>query len=150
MRYAFSIVIVFLFLCMPQGGTSAYSGSQPVLIDADELETFFDGLIPAEMDAFHVPGGVVSFVQEGRPVFAKGYGYADVAMQKPVVAESTMFRLASISKLFVWTAVMQLVEQEKLDLNSDVNVYLTDFKIPATYSEPITLLDLMNHTPGFE
>jgi CubicO group peptidase (beta-lactamase class C family) len=150
MRYSFSIAIVFLFLCMPQGGASAYSGSRPVPIDAKELETFFDGLIPAEMDAFYIPGGVVSVVQEDRLVFAKGYGYADVAMQKPVVAESTMFRLASISKLFVWTAVMQLVEQGKLDLNADINIYLNDFKIPTTYPAPITLLDLMNHTAGFE
>jgi CubicO group peptidase (beta-lactamase class C family) len=150
MRNAFSIAIVFFVLCMPQGVTSAYSGSQPVPIDADELETFFDGLIPAEMDAFHLPGGVVSIVQNDTQVLAKGYGYADVAMQKPVIAESTMFRLASISKLFVWTAVMQLVEQDKLDLNADVNIYLNDFKIPTTYPAPITLLDLMNHTAGFE
>ena len=150
MRSVFSIVLVFIFLWMPTRVASAYSDSQPNAMEAEELETFLDGLMPAQMNAFHVPGGAISIVQDGRLLFAKGYGYADVALRKPVVAESTIFRLASISKLFVWTAVMQLVEQEKLDLNSDINLYLTDFKIPATYSEPITLLDLMNHTPGFE
>ena len=60
-----------------------------------------------------------------------------------------LFRPGSISKLFTWTAVMQLVEQGKLELDRDVNEYL-DFKIPAKFGKPITLRDLMTHTPGFE
>jgi CubicO group peptidase (beta-lactamase class C family) len=71
-------------------------------------------------------------------------------MRKPVVAEETLFRPGSVSKLFVWTAVMQLLEQGKLDLNADVNTYLKKFQIPATFPEPITLAHLMEHTPGFE
>ncbi|HCS48978.1 MAG TPA: hypothetical protein DIW61_12275, partial [Candidatus Aminicenantes bacterium] len=51
----------------------------------------------------------------------------------------TLFRIASISKLFTWTAVMQLVEQGKLDLNTDVNTYLKDVQIPPTFPQPITL-----------
>ncbi len=53
------------------------------------------------------------------------------------------------SKLFTWTAVMQLVEQGKLDLDRDVNTYL-DFKIPDAYGQPITLKNILTHTPGFE
>src|SRR6185437_11754901 len=60
------------------------------------------------------------------------------------------FRIGSTSKLFTWTAVMQLVQQGKLDLDKDVNTYLTDFKIPATYAKPVTLRSLMTHSPGFE
>jgi CubicO group peptidase (beta-lactamase class C family) len=55
-----------------------------------------------------------------------------------------------VSKLFTWTAAMQAVEQGLLDLNADVNDYLTDFKVPDTHSDPITLAHLMTHTPGFE
>ena len=150
MRNILSIATIFISLCIPHAGASAYSEPTPLSIDAGDLESFFDGWMPAQMNAFHIPGGAVSVVQEGRLLFAKGYGYANVVLRKPVVAESTLFRLASVSKLFVWTAVMQLVEQGKLDLNADINVYLQDFQIPAAYSEPITLLDLMNHTPGFE
>jgi len=62
---------------------------------------------------------------------------------------TTLFRVGSVSKLFTWTAVMQLVEEGKLDLDTDVNEYL-DFPIPATYPEPITLRNIMTHTPGFE
>src|SRR5258708_18767543 len=61
-----------------------------------------------------------------------------------------MFRIASITKLFTWTAVMQLMEEGKLDLNADVNTYLKDLKIPATFEQPITLKHLLTHTPGFE
>ena len=61
-----------------------------------------------------------------------------------------MFRIGSVSKLFTWTAVMQLVEQGKLDLDADVNTYLKEFKIPQTYPQPVTLKHLMTHTAGFE
>lgn len=150
MRSILSIAMVLISFWTPRADVAASSDSQQLVIEPAELEGFFDGLIPSQMNAFHVPGGAVAVVQDGRLLFEEGYGYADVAMQKPVVAESTLFRLASVSKLFTWTAVMQLVEQEKLDPNADINIYLKDFQIPATYSEPITLLDLMNHTAGFE
>jgi CubicO group peptidase (beta-lactamase class C family) len=64
-------------------------------------------------------------------------------------AERTLVRPGSTSKLFTWTAVMQLVEQGKLDLNADVNRYL-DFKVPEPFGRPITLNDLMTHRAGFE
>lgn len=150
MRNILSIAMVLMSLIMPRSGAAAYSTPRAPAHDPAELEAFFDELISAQMNTFHVPGGAVAVVQDGKLLLAKGYGYADVAQRKPVVAESTLFRLASTSKLFVWTAVMQLVEQGKLDLNTDINMYLTDFKIPDAQSEPITLLDLMNHTAGFE
>ena len=63
--------------------------------------------------------------------------------------DCTLFRPGSVSKLFTWTAVMQLVEQGKLDLDADVNKYL-DFKIPTRDGKPITLRNIMTHTAGFE
>lgn len=118
--------------------------------DPFEVEAFLDGVMAATLDAYHIAGGTVSVVRDGRLLFAKGYGYADVEQRTRVGAERTLFRIGSISKVFVWTAVMQLVEQGKLDLNADVNTYLTDFKIPATYPQPVTLASLMTHSPGFE
>jgi len=91
----------------------------------------------------------VLVVKDGKVLFAKGYGYSDVEKKTPVSVDSTLFRPGSISKLFTWTAVMQLVEQGKIDLDKDVNTYL-DFKIPATFPKPITMRNLMTHTPGFE
>src|SRR4029434_7469530 len=94
-------------------------------------------------------GAVVSVVKDGQVLFQKGYGYADVEEKKPVLPDQTLFRSGSISKLFTATAVMQLVEQGKLDLDRDVNDYL-DFPIPKTYPEPVTLRRLLTHTAGFE
>jgi len=71
------------------------------------------------------------------------------AARKPVDPDTTLFRPGSISKLFTWTAVMQLVEAGKLDLDADVNRYL-DFRIPPRDGQPVTLRELMTHTPGFE
>jgi len=118
--------------------------------DPVELGSFMDGMIRAQMKAYGIAGATVAVVKNGSLLFAKGYGYADVKEKKPVQAGRTLFRIGSISKLFVWTAVMQLVEQGKLDLNKDINTYLSDFKIPGTYDQPITLTHLMTHTPGFE
>jgi CubicO group peptidase (beta-lactamase class C family) len=117
--------------------------------DPAQLETFLDGVMAAHLKAHHVPGAVVAVVKDGALFFAKGYGYADLEEGIRVDVERTLFRPGSVSKLFTWTAVMQLVEDGRLSLDTDVNEYL-DFEIPATYPQPITLAHLMTHTPGFE
>ena len=117
--------------------------------DRAELEAFLDGVMVANLGDKHVAGATVAVVKDGALFFAKGYGLADVKRRIPVSGERSLFRIGSISKLFTWTAVMQLVEQGKLDLDTDVNRYL-DFKIPDTYPQPITLRHIMTHTPGFE
>jgi CubicO group peptidase (beta-lactamase class C family) len=120
----------------------------PTLTKAD-FETSLDALIPSQLQNRDIAGAVVSVVKDGQVLFAKGYGYADVEAKKPVLADQTLFRPGSISKLFTATAVMQLVEQGKLDLDRDINDYL-DFAIPKTYPEPVTLRRLLTHTAGFE
>jgi CubicO group peptidase (beta-lactamase class C family) len=127
----------------------ASPGTVRGLRDRAELAAFLDGVMAANLRDVHVAGATVAVVKDGALFFAKGYGYADVARRAPVDAERTLFRIGSTSKLFTWTAVMQLVEQGKLDLDADVNRYL-DFAIPATYPQPITLRHVMTHTPGFE
>jgi CubicO group peptidase (beta-lactamase class C family) len=124
------------------------SDTRPALTDKD-LSTFFDGLLPFALQRGDVAGAVISVVKDGKVVFAKGYGYADLKTLAVPSPETTLFRPGSTSKLFAWTAVMQLVEQGKLDLDRDVNGYL-DFTLPPLDGKPITLRDLMTHTPGFE
>ena len=114
-----------------------------------DVEAFLDALIPAQLQNRDIAGAVVAVVKDGQTLLSKGYGYADFAAKKPVVADKTLFRPGSISKVFTTTAVMQLVEQGKLDLDRDVNDYL-DFAIPKTYPEPITLRRILTHTAGFE
>jgi CubicO group peptidase (beta-lactamase class C family) len=114
-----------------------------------DVEAFLDGIVPMQLHREDIAGAVVVIVKDGTVFFSKGYGYADVKTRKPVSADSTLFRPGSISKTFTWTAVMQLVEQGKIDLDADVNNYL-DFSIPHTFGRPVTMRDLMTHTPGFE
>ena len=114
-----------------------------------DLEAWLDGYMPFALARTDIAGAVVVVVKDGQVLVQKGYGYSDVARRTPVSADSTLFRPGSVSKLFTWTAVMQMVEQGKLDLDRDVNTYL-DFKIPPREGRPVTLRNLMTHTGGFE
>lgn len=118
-------------------------------LTAADVEAFLNGIMPLQLAREDIAGATIAIVKDGKLLFARGYGYADVKAKKPVVAEETLFRTGSVGKLFTWTAVMQLVEQGKLDLNRDVNEYL-DFKIPDAFGKPITLTNILSHTPGFE
>jgi len=118
--------------------------------DPAEMESFLDAFITAQLAQYEIPGAAVAVVRDGELFFAKGYGVTDSRSQRPVQADRTLFHAGSVTKLFTWTAVMQLVEQGRLDLHTDVNAYLTDFQIPATFSEPVTLHHLLTHTAGFE
>src|SRR5215208_5127233 len=117
--------------------------------DPAEMKAFLDKLLGREMEKHHIAGAAVSVVKDDKLFFAKGYGDADLENKIPVDSEQTNFRIGSLAKLFTWTAVMQLAEQGKLDLDEDINTYL-DFRIPDTYPQPITLKHLMSHTAGFE
>ena len=132
----------------PKPSEQKPASSAPELT-ATDLEAFLDGLMPAQLEREDIAGAVVAVVKDGKVLFAKGYGFSDVARKKPVSPTETLFRPGSISKLFTWTAVMQLVEQGKLDLDRDVNDYL-EFKIPPAFGKPITLRNMLTHTPGFE
>src|SRR6266496_967475 len=118
-------------------------------LNASDIAAFLDGILPAQLQREDIAGATIAIVRDGKILFAKGYGYADVEKKRPVSPEETLFRPGSVSKLFTWTAVMQLFEQGRLDLDRDVNDYL-DFKIPEAYGKPITLKNLLTHTPGFE
>jgi CubicO group peptidase (beta-lactamase class C family) len=129
------------------GAAPAAVTTRPALTTAD-VAAFLDGFLPYAIRSGDIAGASVSVVATGRILFAKGYGFADMRTRRPVLADRTVFRPASISKTFTWTAVMQLVQAGKLDLDRDVNDYL-DFRIPEKLG-PITLRNLMTHTPGFE
>ena len=127
--------------------TAATPGT-PTLTDTD-LNAWLDGFMPIAIARGDIPGAVVVVVKDGQVLSERGYGYSNLDKKTKVDPKSTLFRPGSISKLFTWTALMQQVEQGKVDLNADVNKYI-DFKIPPYEGKPITVLNLMTHTPGFE
>lgn len=115
-----------------------------------DYAAFLDGVIPAQLAQHRIPGAAVVVVAGGRQVFAKGYGLADVDARIPVDPERTGFFIASTTKVWTATAVLQLVEQGRLDLHADVNRYLTDFTIRDSWpGRPVTLAHLLTHTSGF-
>src|SRR5258706_6296414 len=118
-------------------------------LEREDLEAFLDGIIPLQLERSDIAGATILVMKGGKDLLRKGYGFSDVSKKKPVDPETTMFRLASISKLFTWISVMQLAEQGKLDIDADVNKYL-DFQVAPAFGKPITLRNLMTHTGGFE
>jgi CubicO group peptidase (beta-lactamase class C family) len=120
--------------------------------DRDAVEAWLDETMADQLERHHVPGAAVVIVRDGEPFLAKGYGYADLDTRTPVVANETVFGIGSTSKLVTWTAVMQGVEEGRLNLDRDVNDYLTDspVTVPDTYPRPITLGHLGTHTAGYE
>jgi CubicO group peptidase (beta-lactamase class C family) len=167
MKFAMALAAVLLLVVaasvFPMQGAAENTTASPVLLpaaaaassngpaDPAEVEAFLDTVMPAALARYNVPGSTVAIVKDGRLVIAKGYGYTDLANRTPVDADTALFRIGSTTKLFTWTAVMQLVEAGKIDLDADVNTYLKGMKIPDTYpGRPVTMRHLMTHTAGFE
>ncbi len=149
---AAAVILLLLILMIGVNPVSAGPAADPV-----GLEAFLDGFITGQMKEHNIIGATLALVQDGEIILLKGYGYSDRESRAPVDPVKTIFRPGSTTKLITWTAVMQLVEQGILDLDTDINDYL-DFEIPAylhgsgsrAAAEPITLRHLMTHTPGFE
>jgi CubicO group peptidase (beta-lactamase class C family) len=123
------------------------SPSRPLILS--DLEAWTDGYLPFAMQREDIAGAVVVVVKDGKILFKKGYGYANVDKRIPVDPDATLFRPGSVSKLLTWTAVMQQVERGNIKLDQDINIYL-DFVIPPFNGRPITMRNLMTHTAGFQ
>lgn len=128
--------------------TSRQAASSP--IDSAELAHFVDPLISAQMEKEHIPGAVFVLVQNGRVLYQRGYGLANLATRTPVDPEKTIWRIGSISKVFTATAVVQLADRGRFKLSDEVNLYLRRFKVPPTFPEPVRFEHLLTHTAGFD
>jgi CubicO group peptidase (beta-lactamase class C family) len=138
-------ITLLLSACQPER-----EPAEPVVFDPAEMQAFADEFFPGQMEELHIPGLAFVFVQGGEVIYAQGYGSAGLETTTPVDPSSTVMRIGSVSKTFVATAVMQLVEQGQLDLHADINHYLTTFQLESEYSQPVTLAHLLTHTGGFE
>ena len=116
----------------------------------EQLTAFIDSVVYAGMEEFHIPGAIIAIVSDTSEVYYRGYGYADLENEIPVNKDSTLFRIASITKTFTATAAMQLVEAGKLDLLTDIRAYLPDEDFDFLSETPITLHQLLTHTAGFD
>ena len=144
-----AVVILTIVLLLP-ACQSDRKPAKPVVIDPVELQVFANTFFDEQMEKLHIPGASFIFVQDGEVIYASGYGYANLETASSVNPDSSVVRIGSVSKPFVATAVMQLVEQGKLDLYTDINQYLTAFQLESTFPEPVTLAHLLTHHGGFQ
>jgi CubicO group peptidase (beta-lactamase class C family) len=159
----FSLAVFVVAVCLVSscssplyaGNTKAPSKAQtttPTMppLDSASLVHLLDSLIIPGLQKYHIPGMVITLVRDSNIILAKGYGYADVERRIPFDPDNTVIRIASVSKLFTGTAVLQLVERGKLDMHEDINTYLTRFKVENGPGKTITLHHLLTHTAGFD
>jgi CubicO group peptidase (beta-lactamase class C family) len=139
------ILLAVMATCAP-----ANQAAVPVTVDPGQLEKFADEFFPRQMEELHIPGITFVVVQDGEVLLAKGYGLASLEQGTAIEPEDTVMLIGSVSKLFVATAAMQLVERGELDLHTDINNYLTTFQIEQAYHQPVTMAHLLTHTAGFE
>ncbi len=147
-------LLLFILITVPIFKNS-YVNAQDIN-NIESVRAFLDGFIHSQMEEYNVPGVTLSLVKDGAIILKEGYGFYDLHNNKNVDPDTTLFRSGSITKLFIWTAVMQLVEKGEINLNEDINNYL-DFTVPNEVigaarenTKPIKMIDLMNHTAGFE
>ena len=148
-RSALTLLIVCASFRCPNAAASPAESRRSDL-DRAAVAAFVDDFMSRKMSEFHVPGITFVMVNDGRILFSAGYGYADVDQKLRVDPANHIFNLASISKTFVATAIMQLAEQGRISLDGDVNRYLKAFRIPDEGFGPVTFHDLLTHTAGFD
>ena len=126
---------------VPSAGTAA--------LTREDLDAWLDGVVPAGLDRAGIAGAAVTVVRDGQVLTSRGFGHADTATGAPVDPDRTLFRVGSVAKVLTATAVLQLVEQGRIDLDADVRGYL-DFPLPLRFDRPVTMRHLLTHSAGFE
>lgn len=111
------------------------------------LQTELEPQIKAEIAERHLPGFAIGVVKNGKLIYAKGFGVAKLGGNTPVTSKS-LFHMASVTKTFVATAVMQLVEQGKIDLDAPLVRYLPYFRLDDERYRSITIRQMLSHTSG--
>ncbi len=144
-RCPFALCALLLLLVLPNAVRAQPKTDPPKAYEP--AVKALDQFIAREVDDKRLPALSIALVDDQKVIWARGYGFADAAKKKPATAD-TVYRVGSVSKLFTDLAVMQLVEQGKLDLDAPVTKYLPDFKPINKYDKPITLRMLMSHRSG--
>lgn len=119
-------------------------------IDAAALRIEADARFETLRQAVHIPGATLSVIYCGEVVLQRGYGFSDIARGVRVDPEQTLFRIGSVSKTFTFIALMQLVEQGRVDPDAPAQTYIKGLDLPSFGGREILVRDLFAHRPGFE
>ena len=118
-------------------------------LDPTAVENWADDFFDSMLDEHRISAGAIAVTQGDRVLLSKGYGYSDAAETIPVDAETSQFRIGSLSKTFLATAIAQLVENGDIEsLNDNVNKYLTRIQAPTFAGQEITIWDMLTHQGG--
>lgn len=120
------------------------------LINQEELSKFVDDFFSDEEVQKSAPGAVVTVVEGDQILLNKGYGFADVEKKTAVNPDETLFRVGSVTKTFTALALLQLVDEGKVDLEADIKKYFPEIKITNPFKEPVRVKHLILHNTGFE
>ncbi len=115
-----------------------------------DLSAWIDSSFTTGLDSLNIAGATIILMQGDSVLHMNGYGLADIEANTPVNHNTSIFGVASVSKTFVATAIMQLVEEGKIALDRDVNNYLTSFQLEYNFNDSITVRHLLTHTAGLE
>ncbi|MCF8243450.1 MAG: beta-lactamase family protein [Melioribacteraceae bacterium] len=147
----FKIIPAFMLsICLFFVSTFYAQSERYPKLDSLEITSFLDSIITKAIDRYNAPGAGIVIVKDSSIFFSKGYGFSDVENQLPVDPEKTLFRTASVCKTVTATVVLLARDRGLVDMNTDVNEYLSLFKVPQKFNKPITLKNLLTHTPGFD
>jgi len=136
-------VILFIVNLACNSGQANIPAREDYLEVASELRK----LINHEMADKDIPAFSIALVDSQQIVWAQGFGMADSHNNISATAE-TVYRVASVSKLFTDIAIMQLVERGELDLDTSITTYVPEFRPENPFDKPITLRQLMSHRSG--
>ena len=114
-----------------------------------EVIEFMDSIAEEHIEKKNTTGMAYAIVKDGELIAINGHGLADIDENRPF-RSNTSFRIASVTKLFTATAVMQLHSKGLIDLHRDIRHYLPDFQYTSIEGDSVTLRNLLTHTAGFE
>ncbi|MEM1080675.1 MAG: serine hydrolase domain-containing protein [Pseudomonadota bacterium] len=117
--------------------------------DDQHLTHYVQGVVDALRFEYDQAGVSIAITDMSQPLLLDGYGWANTESGARVDAD-TLFQIGSVSKLFIWTSVMLLVDRGELDLDEYVNTYLSRVQVAEAFDTPVTMRHLMTHTAGFE
>ncbi len=133
--------------------TSVADGTSIELLSSGEraeLQSYVRGVVNSLRREHSLAALTLAVVKDDALWLAQGFGQSGLAGSRPVIADQSLFRIGSVSKTFIWTAVMMLVERGQLDLDADVNSYLKNVRVAEAFGVPVTMRQLMHHRAGFE
>lgn len=143
-------LLCILLLVLPLEMVATTKTVQGTDLTKETAQVFVEDYFIESMEEYQIPGAVILVVKDNEILYEQGFGYANLEQELKVDPSQSLFRIGSVSKLFTAMAIMQLVEQGLVDLEVDVNDYLTYFQIDTQQFQPIRVKHLLTHTPGFD